>query len=193
MINRSQLLLIVAISVCTAVGLMWASYRPPVTQSVQIEAIEPVTMSRPVPSPSPSPKPNLVALQDSPDGSHTLHQQANSIYVTTPKEEKLVLYTAADPETMTLPRNAWSPDNKYVFFNHQSEYVVLPVKPDAEPVLVNQEFTAKLADYELVEVTGWAAPHLLIVNTRTLDGKTGPSFWFNVVTRGFTRLNTLFL
>ena len=53
-------------------------------------------------------------------------------------------------------------------------------------------FAQKYADYKITDVTGWAAPTLLVVNTDKLDGTVGPSFWFDVASLSFTRLSTRF-
>lgn len=106
------------------------------------------------------------------------------------------------PVTLTVPFNAWSPDNQYFFIQeHRGSKVDTfvykssgQVFPDGESSRnVNMLFAEKETKFLLKEVTGWAAPTLLLVNTKNIDSeKDGPSFWFDVTKNSVTRLSTNF-
>lgn len=104
-------------------------------------------------------------------------------------------------QSSTIPYNTWSPDNKYVFLKESiptgDAYYVFnangTVFPDNSSYInVSDLFNLQLADYTLTEITGWADPNLLIINTKTKQGEQGPSFWFEIPSRSFIQLSTHF-
>lgn len=176
------------------------------TYSVSLEPLDPISTPLPTPLPTPTPAPLLNIMQISPNGSHEVQIKAhndNYQLTFTRQEEntKHLLYSLPIEKNKTpaLPFNSWAPDHKYVFIKvlteSNLEYLVFPVtdKQVEEPVLVVELFNQKYPDLTVVDVTGWAAPNLLIVNTTTSNGEIGPSFWFNPATKSITQLSTLFL
>lgn len=114
-----------------------------------------------------------------------------------------LIYSATLPvtESITVPFNAWSPDNKYLFIEHNTpkgnEAIV--IKSNGDPVIqgeVNPNiaalFAAKKTGYTYKETTGWASETLLIVNTTGQDGSKGPSYWFEVPSKAIIQLSTQF-
>lgn len=100
-----------------------------------------------------------------------------------------------------IPFNTWSPENKYVFIKESisvgSVYYVFNANGDlfsdnSPYINVTDLFDIKLADYTMTEITGWADPNLLIINTKTKQGEQGPSFWFEIPSRSFIQLSTHF-
>lgn len=102
-----------------------------------------------------------------------------------------------------IPYNSWSPDNLYFFLKDvssgfDSNYLVFnssdkTFTDGAQSVDIKKYFDVNLADrYYLEDVTGWAAPYLLIVNTRDKSGAEGPSFWFDLTSNSFIQLSTRF-
>lgn len=106
------------------------------------------------------------------------------------------------PQTVAIPFNTWSPDNKYLFLKEteggEDSYIVMTssgnaIRENYQIVNVGERFYEKYAqDYKITDVTGWAAPTLLLVNTDKVDGTVGPSFWFDVSSLSFIRLSTRF-
>lgn len=162
----------------------------------------------PIPTPGLHKEENVV----SPDMKQTLvvkeHQDQDLVTHTfwTLSEEdsapKQIFTRTVDlSQTITIPFNTWSPGNKYLFLKESNgghdSYVVLrsigeAIAKDLETVRVEDLFTRKYMNYKITDVTGWAAPTLLIVNTDKVDGGVGPSFWFDVSTLAFTQLSTRF-
>ncbi len=149
----------------------------------------------------------------SPDGKKTLimktapgakSQTMYSFFVSNSASEagKLVYTVTHDAyRTMSIPFNAWSPGGNQYFFiqEHDGATRTLVFKasgetfPDTQAYLnINDLFAQKKSGYIFDEVTGWADPTLLVINTKTEDGKNGPSFWFDVSRKSLIRLATLF-
>ena len=138
----------------------------------------------------------------------TKHAQDTSTYafsVTTQATQSgQLLFTKSikTPTTLTVPFNAWSPDNRFFFIQeHMGSNINTHVyassgKPFADGELshnVTMLFAEKESTYMLKEITGWAAPTLLLVNTKHVYfEKDGPSFWFDVTRNTVTRLSTSF-
>lgn len=104
-------------------------------------------------------------------------------------------------ETLFIPHNTWSPDYKYIFLKEgsptQSRYFVLtsagsPLTKDSQTVEIAELFAKKYPDYKITDVTGWAAPTLIILNTSKGNGTEGPSFWFEVPSGAFVQLSSHF-
>ena len=167
----------------------------------------------PIPTPTPVPELPKVMNVESPDMKQTLtmKEQKNGSSVTHTfltsgekehAQQQVFTKTVDLPKTITIPFNAWSPGGiKYFFLKETGSgldsYIVLtslgkPVARDLQTVVVEELFAQKYADYKITDVTGWAAPTLLVVNTDKLDGTVGPSFWFDVASLSFTRLSTRF-
>lgn len=168
----------------------------------------------PVPSSAPLAPQVKEARYPSSDGKKILivkttkHTQDTSTFafsVTTQTSQSgQLLFTKSvnTPTTLTVPFNAWSPDNRYFFIQeHMGTNIITHVyassgQPFADGELshnVNLFFAEKEASYLLKEITGWAAPTLLLVNTKYVDSeKNGPTFWFDVTRNTVTRLSTSF-
>lgn len=166
------------------------------------------------PLPTASPSPTLQTWASS-DGKDTLTMRASAsdsgqisydFFVESsgkPETARQVFSHVTTSETLyEIPFNSWSPTNAYFFLKQKdatgSASLVLKANGEAfsndDRVLnVNQFFAEKLPDYTLKDVTGWAGPTLLLVNTTPTDQTSkGVSFWFDVTTRRFTRLSSNF-
>jgi len=151
---------------------------------------------------------------DSPDGTKTLMLKKI-------KDNKKDSYTATvlDKESnvnieiftnlqityqgFVIPYNTWSPDNLYFFLKDvssgfDSNYLVFnstdkTFTDGVQSLDIKKYFDESLAErYYLEDVTGWAAPYLLIVNTRDKNDADGPSFWFDITSNSFIQLSTRF-
>jgi hypothetical protein len=103
-------------------------------------------------------------------------------------------------ETISIPFNAWSPDNRYFFIkeNLTDGAHILVFRETGEP-FANGESYLDLTDIynnrvtgnTFGEATGWAAENLIIINT-TRDKNQGPSYWFEVPSKAVIQLGTKF-
>ena len=163
----------------------------------------------------PTPTPTVIFLPvrvDSPDGTRTLTMKFQENIKTTTysffasekpdNQAKLITTKIATPQdSFSIPDNTWSPDNKYVFVTKRTptekNYFVFPASDtvqdnNLENTEVNALFSQNYPQYNLTEITGWAAPNLLIMNTTADGGERGPSFWFDISSQTFIQLGTLF-
>lgn len=166
----------------------------------------------PTAAPTPASVPPIqTSSLDSPDGTETLIMKKKQIgttwqysfYVSTQKDpsQKLVLSKTTDlSQNITIPLNAWDPNNQYIFVKDsspsQTHFFVFsslgtPVSGNTPDVDVSDKFKDKLPDYTLSDVTGWAAPSLLIVNAKNKDVAL-QSFWFDIQSQSFIFLATKF-
>lgn len=171
----------------------------------------------PLPAISPTIASNYLGLVEatnslSPDGTKvlTVKKQRNkentsySYYVSNKPEDLGSLVFEKKINTgfeMSLPYNTWSPDNTYIFLKETTpitvNYYLIDATKQQDPkdfdiVNIQDLFLQKLPEYSLTDITGWAAPNLLILNTQTSRGEQGPSFWFEVPSQSFIQLSTLF-
>jgi hypothetical protein len=150
------------------------------------------------------------ASQISPDGTKNLLMKIT----TNSDKTKAVEFTAADEsgtnaktiyttqvgelETFSIPFNAWSPDDKYVFIVKNGNGALV-FRADGKPVAKDQTFFDipavfgdKVKDNTYKETTGWASNTLLIVNSIKSDGTKGPSYWFEVPSQAIIQLSSQF-
>lgn len=103
-------------------------------------------------------------------------------------------------DTMVIPANTWSPDNKYVFLreNNANSFNIFVFKAsgevfaDKEPYLdLTALFEKRNLPYTVADVTGWDSETLLHVHTTAKEKNSrGPSYWFDVTDRAFLQLAT---
>jgi hypothetical protein len=137
----------------------------------------------------------------------TIHQNESKTYVSTLTDAEtnqtatLFTQTISGISSMSIPFNAFSPDNAYVFLKETlfdgNHYLVFKTsgKPFADGKVytdITPLFSTYTSQYTLGDVTGWAAPTLLIVNADKPDGTIASSFWFGVTSRSFIPLATIF-
>lgn len=115
------------------------------------------------------------------------------------KEVVILSTTLSENKEIQIPRNSWSPDNKYLFIKENEEgklsfFVFRSTKelfPDGKefidvlPLFDNKKYELRLSD-----ITGWDSNTLLHVFTQKLDGSKGPSFWFDVESKSFYQLGS---
>lgn len=120
---------------------------------------------------------------------------------TTNTDTSLFVQTIPGVSTMSIPFNTFSSDNSYLYIDESiaGEKHYLVFKTSGEPFAdgkayldVAPLFASRGFSYSLTDATGWASGTLLILNTTKSDGSAGPSLWFDVTTRGFIPLSTLF-
>lgn len=104
-------------------------------------------------------------------------------------------------DTMIIPANTWSPDNKYVFLreNNSNSFNIFVFKASGEAFADKEQYLDLTALFEkrnlpyiVADVTGWDSETLLHVHTTAKEKNSrGPSFWFDVTDRAFLQLATL--
>lgn len=110
------------------------------------------------------------------------------------------LYTAtvSASESMRLPFNAWSPDDKYVFIE-KNNGDALVFSATGEDIISGQKyidvgdiFNATKRNDLYLETTGWASETLLIINTVTVDNAKAGSYWFEISSKAILQLSSQF-
>lgn len=170
----------------------------------------PTFVTSPLPTLSPTPIVQTASV-DSPDSSESLimkkqtTQQTTTysfslLTISTNSERFLFMKNMVLGQSFILPANAWAPDNAYVFVKEitatGNNYYVLStvdssITMDQNQVNISDFFAKRYPNYKISDVTGWAAPNLIVVNTTT-DTGAFLSFWFDVPTKSFIPLATQF-
>lgn len=169
------------------------------TQPTPVEVITPtpqpnVPQKTEVHSPDGTVKVTLTS-QKQDDGTNTYTVMAGKI---TGDNQKYIFSKTADSQTsIVLPQNAWSPDNKYLFILEKNNDIVsaLVFKASGEAFAIGAQyldvaplFLEKNKTLEIANVTGWASPTLLYVQTKTESLTKGPTFWFDIDSKNFLQL-----
>lgn len=170
--------------------------------SLSYRAAEQHNAPTPIPTQPPS---DYIETQPSPDGSvkiimHAKPTTTGTEYTFTTMEDDgnnpHQLYQITQPEgTFSLPFNAWSPDNAYVFIqkNTGEAYVFTrtgsPIIPDERFFDVREIYSGSERGSRYSTVTGWASPTLLIIRTVNPDGSKGSSYWFEVPSKAIIQLS----
>lgn len=147
-------------------------------------------------------------IMDSPEGSKTLALEKKgasySLFVSSKSDgQKVQIFKKEETgsQSLSIPYNTWSPDNVYVFLKEKTltvdNYFVFQSSGNLFPdglsyVSIQELFKKNAQDYSIEDVTGWAAPNLLIVNTKANNSDNKVSFWFDVPSQSFTQLGTYF-
>ncbi|HKC14877.1 MAG TPA: hypothetical protein VKC89_02870 [Patescibacteria group bacterium] len=202
---------ILLLAVSAAAGIVFAvstSHKPsihyplPGAQKYQ----NPISLLAPVP-------PVKTFSQVSPDGTATLKITATTNKDTTVTYEVIAsgtvdksqrsIYSITLPaaDSLSIPFNAWSPDNKRVFIlkNRAGGNEAIVINASGLPLVEGEQylnvatlFAAKKTEYTYQETTGWASETLLIVNTTRQDGSKGPSYWVEIPSKAVIQLSTAF-
>lgn len=145
---------------------------------------------------------------DSPDGSKTLTIEKKdnfyTIFVTSNSDGKKVQIFRKEKinsSQLEIPYNTWSPDNIYFFLKEKNasvdDYLVFQSSGELFSnnlpyLLIQEPFKINAPNFTLEEVTGWAAPNLIIVNAEQNDSANKVSFWFEVPSQALIQLGTYF-
>lgn len=201
--HLSKLLILFVIVGLAVISLVVVKNRDPKPKNL------PELLAAPVSSPTSST--SNVTKVGSPDGQKTLE-------MTEKKEGEQITYTVSVSGvngvsnvvfnktydagwSVSIPYNTFSPDNKYLFLKvsgpSTTGYVVVnstgsAINQSNQTVEIMSQFGAKEPNYKITDVTGWAAPTLIVINTDKSDGSIGPSFWFDLSDLSFISLSTRF-
>jgi len=162
---------------------------------------EPTTESAPTPSPTLAVESaTTTSGVHSPDGSMKLAMKkiknadssTYSFVVSGPEIESVEIYTKTlTTGEMSLPLNAWAPDNKYLFITESNgatdNYLIFKATGEEFSEGVTyidflSHYNEKMKQYALRDITGWDAPGLLYVRT------SGPAYWFELGSNAFYQL-----
>ena len=150
------------------------------------------------------------ASQTTPDGTkilsmtRTQNSDKTYTYIFSVEDEsgdnKKQIYTVTIPvsENMSVPFNAWSPDNQYLFIQKNTDNALV-FKASGESITdgqlffdIKDSFEEKVTTVLPRAITGWAADRLIIVNTFKTDSSIGQSYWFEVPSKAVVKLSSLF-
>lgn len=150
------------------------------------------------------------ASQISPDGTKNLIMKTTHNNNTTQtyefktsdisgsNEKQIYTATVNNNESMSIPFNAWSPDDKYVFIIKDGNDALV-FSASGGPIAIGQTyidvtgvFGEKIQQYAYSQTTGWASPTLLIINTTKIDNTQGSSYWFEVPGKAVIQLSAQF-
>ncbi len=116
-------------------------------------------------------------------------------------QKEIFRKTALAEGVFSIPRNTFSPDNKYLFLKEsdagKTSYLVLStagtwLAKDSAFLEFAGAFESKYPDYKITDATGWGGINLIVFNTDKASGGAGPSFWFEVPSGVFIRLSNRF-
>ncbi len=102
-------------------------------------------------------------------------------------------------ESIVVPANSWSPDNKLFFVEEKTggnvSYRVFKASGEAfsggqKDLDISDYWMSSKQKNKINEVTGWASNDLLVVTTTREDGSVGASFWFVVSSHNFMQLRS---
>ncbi len=174
----------------------------------QVRIVTPL-VTQTEPTVTPTPAVNRV-MQISPDGTKnvvmktTRNKDATLTYAFSVAngagEKENLIYTETLPalQSMSIPFNTWSPDDKYFFIKRgDSDFMVF--KESGEPFADGQQFLdvtdlfkQRKTGNNLSEATGWASETLIIINTTVEANAKGPSYWFEIPSKAIIQLATEF-
>lgn len=116
-------------------------------------------------------------------------------------EQHIFTKTLDSLSNMSIPFNAWSPDDKYFFIqeNTGENKSIFAFKGTGEGFSdtevyfdVTNLFKDRITENSFDEATGWASETLIIINTKKPDNSKGPSYWFEIPSKAVIQLSTEF-
>lgn len=214
MIKSQTLEIFIFLCLAAAMGFIFAFYnfnKSNQPTSIELPVVNSFQYISPTPTVTVAPKPQI-SSQISPDGEEkiTLTVTKNNdlsktyTFVTSKADDTdpHTVYTATyNNDSMSIPFNTWSPDNKYVFINlnksENSDAIVM--RADGDPITSTEAtisaaltFKARNIPNLYEETTGWASDILLIVNTKKPDTGEKRSYWLEIPSKAIIPLSTQF-
>lgn len=188
-------LILVSLLICVSVWWLGAQY-PSSTSSKQKDIEAKIT-----------PEINTEQVKSS-DGTAVLVHKTSRLgsvvthsLTTQTKQKSIIIFeTSANADhAITLPRNAWSPDNKYLFVSRNTpqgmDFLVFrsdgsSFKNDQKYLNISELWQKTKMALRIHTLTGWASEDLIVVYTSTPEGNQGPSYWFVVSSQQFMQLSS---
>lgn len=194
------------------IGVLFAYYTAHKSQPPKVYLPAMQIQASPTPTPTQIIQKPFEVSQISPDGTKkltmtvTINNNLAETYTFATSDidgnNRQVIYTGTyTNETMSIPFNAWSPDDTYVFllYTTPTQTQALVLRADGQPFTPEEPyfnaadiFTAKNTGETYHETTGWASDTLLIVNTTSQDGSKGPSYWLEIPDKAVIQLSSQF-
>lgn len=205
-IIETETILFVVIAACVSFYFIWRNNQ---NNLPNFNIVSPSVQTTPIPSPTIAPQ-NTVNSQVSPDGTKkvtvtTMHNNNGTLTYTASAEDssgenqqQIYTTTLDATETITIPFNTWSPDNRYLFLVKNGKDAMVfnafgtPFANGETFLDVTDAFTKRNTGNMLAAVTGWASPTLIIINSTTSSNNKGPSYWFEVPSKAIIQLSTEF-
>lgn len=173
----------------------------------------------PTPTATPMPTPALIAKsyipsvantsQISSDGKMTLNlrtiqnKNGSETYDITSSASPTFMFSKTLPlnESISIPYNTWSPDNKYFFIQEDTgagtSVMVFNANGDSfangnQYLDLTGDFSKYAPNALFDQASGWAANNLIFILTKNSDGSEGTSYWYGVPDESITPLATKF-
>lgn len=161
----------------------------------------------PMPTPTFTPTTTSVS-QISSDGTKKLtmniisNEDASHRYQLYTVDNSAIIFsqTLSAGESMDIPFNTWSADNKYFFIEEHKKTGIsvlvftasgAPFADGESSLDLTGTFRDKIGN-TFDQATGWAEDDLIVINTKLTDGTQGPSYWFTVPGKAIIQLSTKF-
>lgn len=197
------------ITIATAIGLF---VMVQVNGNRNIPAFSAPLPAEITPLPTTVPSGPREEMMDSPEGSKTLTmvtEEANeaatyALYISPkdePKGDSFFKKTIGVGETVEIPFNTWAPDNAYIFLKEkkgsEASYIVFKSSGalftnESALLSISELFAERVPNFLIQDITGWAAPNLLLINAEGKESDVKVSFWFDVPSQTFIQLGTYF-
>lgn len=195
-----------------AAGIIFAFYNhgPKIRTVFNLPVVSTV-LATPTPTPTPAPKVETFSEIAS-NGLKKI-----TMTVTATKTTNTYQFTVSNPdgsspttiyttnlpisESMSIPYNAFSPDNTYVFVQHNipsgSEAFAFqsngnPFSSDSPYYNVTQLYNAHATGNIYDTTTGWASDTLLVILTKNAQGQESTSYWLELPDKALIPLSTQF-
>lgn len=203
------------ITLFTLAAVMGIVFAMSTNHSPKIRTVYNLPVLAPLESPTPTeailPKSQTFS-QVSPDGRKKLTMTATPVKTGTTYtfnvsdgsgDNNQQLYTISLPvtETMSIPYNTFSPDNKYLFVSHTTKDGTeawifqtdgTPIATDTTYFNAKAIFDSRQTGNTYQEATGWASETLVIINTTRSDGSKSTSYWLEIPSKALIPLSTEF-
>lgn len=206
-ISKLKLIILILITLIAGVSMLIFNHNTYTTNTRAFEDI-PNTLS---PTPTTISEISETEQMSSPDGTENLTMERQkmgesikySFFTSDTSGAQQFIYSKEliSSQSISIPFNTWSPDNRYFFVKEstsgKNNYYVFYASGEnffdySQYLSVQLLFEEKVDGYVITDVTGWAAPTLLIVNTQEKEGDGKVSFWLDVRSQSFIRLGTYF-
>lgn len=194
-----------------AAGVIFAFYNhgPKIRTVFNLPVVS--ALVTPTPSDTPTPTPQTFT-EVAPNGLKKMTMTVTSGKLTTTYKFSVsnpdgssptTIYTTNLPtsESMSIPYNAFSPDNTYVFVQHTmpsgTEALVFqangtPFSSDSPYYNVTQLYIAHATGNTYDTTTGWASDTLLVILTKNVQGQESTSYWLELPDKALIPLSTQF-
>lgn len=211
--NNLLIIILLTLSFLILAYVMYQSTSQPTTQNTSLFETSKLPDLAPNPTSTPISKPkNSSMSQPSPEGAMMLtiktkeNSDGKTAYTIFVKSKDLVeteIYkdTLNTGSSVDIPFNTWSPNNQHFFIKvsgkNKDNYLVFKASGEKfdefDYINATDKYVEDEIPYNLGQITGWAAPYLLIAQTtKPENNEEGPSYWFEIPSQKYIQLYTRF-